>query len=349
MAHIKRIMIEEIRRRKFNVSVKGKSGGLNNELTLSRVNVLTGCNGSFKTSILEALAASLLMLTDPSRAQSLFTVASTLRMDEFWLYRLLNDGFKLMVDDVEVKTTSIEELIKLQQPSFSAQPLMPVNPFTKAAIAEKGNKRGFLRVDVIPVSMFPQQVQYSINITVNKIDGVNYDFIALSTPNPLTPQFIGSLMKIVDYAKAIKLFNKVFEGVEISFMGLKPDEFDKHNIVFVVKDGERPIQYLGSGYLGLALMVLAASREIVMYDNVELHMHPWLMNKVAELMSDTKDVQWIITTQSSEMLNAMLNNVDLDELLVIESNARGLLRIYDGREASRRVGELNEDLRGNCL
>lgn len=341
MTWINNIEIHNIRGLNFNVKFMYSKEG--NTIGLRRINILTGCNGSFKTSILEALTASLLMLTDQSRTQSLFTVAMSLRMDDFWLYRLLSDGFELTIDDVRVRTVSIEDLAKVQQQSI------PVSPFAKAAIAEKNGKRGFLRIDVTQVSTFPQQVQYAMNAIVNRISNVNYDFISLSTPNPLTAQFVDSFMKLVDYAKAIKLFNKVFEELEVNFMGLKPDEFNRHNIVFVTKKGEIALQYLGSGYLSLALMTLAASREVVIYDNVELHMHPWLMSKVTDLINTTKDVQWIITTQSSEMLNIILDNADLSEVLVIEGNRRGLLRIYDGQEASRRIKELNEDLRGNCI
>ena len=340
MTWIREIEIKNIRGLSFNA--KFMSGKAKNSVELKRINILTGCNGSFKTSILEALTASLLMLTDQSRTQSLFTVAMSLRMDDFWLYRLLSDGFELIIDNIRVKTAGIEDLAKVQQ-------LIPMTPYTRGAIAEGNGKRGFLRVDVVQVSAFPQQVQYSMNLIVNKIEGVNYDFVSLSIPNPLTPQFVDSFMKLVDYAKAITLFNKVFEDLGVNFMGLKPDEFNRHNIVFVTKSGEKMLQYLGSGYLSLALMILAASRGMVIYDNVELHMHPWLMGKVAELMSITKDTQWIITTQSSEMLNTILDNTDLNEVLVIESNGRGLLRVYDGWEASRRIKELNEDLRGNCI
>ncbi|WP_252900883.1 hypothetical protein [Vulcanisaeta sp. JCM 14467] len=81
MNHIKRVVIEEIRGRRFKVD--GPSSKENNKVELRRINVLTGCNGSFKTSILEALTASLLTLNSPSYAQSLATVAMTLRMDEW--------------------------------------------------------------------------------------------------------------------------------------------------------------------------------------------------------------------------------------------------------------------------
>ena len=349
MSYIRRVIIEEIRGRRFRVY--GSLGRESNEVELGRINVLTGCNGSFKTSILEALTASLLMLTDPGRAQSLFTVAMTLRMDDFWLYKLLGDGFRLMVDDVVVRTIGINDLIRLL--TEHKKPLPPMTSLARTAVAESNDGKdliSLLETDVIQISTVTQQVQYNLHIAVNKFNNnINYDFMALSTPNPLTPQFVGSFMKLVDYAKAINLFNKVFEGLEISFVGLKPDEFDRNSIVFVTRDGEIPIQYLGSGYLSLALMVLTASRKIVIYDNVELHLHPWLMHKAAELMGSTKDVQWIITTQSSEMLEALLNNVDLNELLVIETSPKGLLRVYDGDEANRRVKKLDEDLRGSCL
>ncbi|GGP19511.1 hypothetical protein GCM10007981_03490 [Thermocladium modestius] len=323
--------------------VKGVRGGEGDAVELRRVNVLTGCNGTFKTSILEALTASMLVLTSPDRVQPLSIIAATLRMDEFWLYKLLGDGFKLEIDGMEVRTAGIEELgrIKSQSP-------LPPSPFTRIAMVEKGGEaKGFLRVDATPAGMPLQQVPYFA--TVSRVDDANYDFIALSTPNPLTQQFTDSLMKLVDYARAIRLFNAAFEGLEASFMGLKPDEFGRHDVVFVTRDGERPIQYLGSGYLSLALMALAASNGIVIYDNVELHMHPWLMEKAAKLIGGTGDVQWIITTQSGEMLSSILEAADLDDVLVIESSRNRLLRTYDGEEARRRIEELNEDLRGNCV
>ena len=344
MSHIRRVVIEEIRGKRFKID--GSLGRENNEVELRRINVLTGCNGSFKTSILEALTASLLTLTSPSYAKSLAYVAATLRMDELWLYKLLRDGFKLMVDDITIKTIS--------------------EPSTKAVIIAEDSyrKRSLSRLEVIRKtstswSSWYRYNRYNISINVEKIDySINYDFIALSMPNLLTQRFVNSFIKLISsksnlYLFLLDKFGKVFEDFEIYFYRFEQDEFNRRSIIFAVKnDGgamKIPIQYLGSGYLGLALMTLAASKDIVIYDNVESRMHPRLMYRAAELMSDAKNVQWIITTQSSEMLEAILNNVDLNELLVIETSTKGLLRVYDGDEANRRVKKLDEDLRGSCL
>ncbi len=52
MNRIRKVAIEEIRERRF--SVEDSLGKEDSEMGLRRVNVITGCNGSFKTSILEA-------------------------------------------------------------------------------------------------------------------------------------------------------------------------------------------------------------------------------------------------------------------------------------------------------
>ncbi|MCU7787803.1 ATP-binding protein [Pyrobaculum sp. 3827-6] len=332
---IKKIAIKRIRAAEFTVA--GRPGG---EIELRRVNVVTGCNGAYKTSILEAATASLLLLANPEEVPSLSTIASSLRMDDLWLYKLLNDGFEISIDGVDFKGgLTPEELAQIAQ---QMPILAPRSPYTRGLQAQNGRETAYLKVEYLPG-------QPRLDVTrAGKISIPSYNFVALSTPNPLAQPFIISLTKLINYYRAAELFTKFLKELEIKFVGLKTDEFDRQNIVVIAKNRDIPIHYLGSGYAALVLMVLAATRDIVIYDNVELHLHPWLMEKAAELIANTQDVQWIISTQSREMLQALLEKADLSQILLIETGARGTLRLYDGETAYKALTKLDEDLRGNC-
>ena len=53
-------------------------------LSPRKINVITGCNGSFKTTLLEALTISLYMASE-NTPRTILGLASTLRMDPLWL------------------------------------------------------------------------------------------------------------------------------------------------------------------------------------------------------------------------------------------------------------------------
>ena len=71
------------------------------KLLPKKINVITGCNGSFKTTFLEALTVSLFM-TSANIPRTVLGLASTLRMDPLWYYLLAKDGVDMALNGYRV-------------------------------------------------------------------------------------------------------------------------------------------------------------------------------------------------------------------------------------------------------
>ena len=305
-----------------------------------KINVVTGCNGSFKTTFLEALTVGLYMSSrNTLNSRQIISISSTLRMDSLWFYFLARDGFELGINGYKVGTASDEELLKVAVP--------PLNPLVRPVgfkLAKGDSVVRVLRVDLQPA---PSGINISLvdSLLDRTVPLSDYSFVSFSTPNPLSHDFVTSFMSLVNFSK-IKGTLKGVLGYEL--VGSKFDEFGRPTIV--VSEGGRDveIQFLGSGVASLILLAMASGNDVVIFDNVENHLHPQLMLKAIDLMRESGS-QWFVSTQSAEFLNYLLSEGP-EDVVVYEFFKRDeiLVRQIDGRRAKELIGELYEDLRGNC-
>ncbi|MCH4816754.1 MAG: AAA family ATPase [Saccharolobus sp.] len=313
--------------------------------TPRKINVITGCNGSFKTTFLEALTVSLYMTSaNIFNARSIFGLASTLRMDPLWHYLLAKDGFEMIINgQYKVSNASLEEVRKVN-------PIQPINPLVNPVgfrLLKNNEEMRVLRVDVL--SILPQSAQISISIQNRNEDEIKVlptlTFIAFSTPNPISTDFVSNFSPLINFSKMKNSFKKL---LNFELIGVKLDEFGR--LTFAVSDGNKDveIQFLGSGFASLILLAMASSNDIVIFDNIENHLHPQLMIKAIELMKES-DSQWFITTQSTEFLNYLLLE-NPDKVMVYEFLKRDSIHIrqIEGNKARELINELSEDLRGLC-
>ncbi|BCU70015.1 AAA family ATPase [Stygiolobus caldivivus] len=298
-----------------------------------KINVITGCNGSFKTTFLEALTVSLFM-TSANIPRTVLGLASTLRMDPLWYYLLARDGVDMSVNGYRVTSASLDDL-KQVGPVVAI-----VNP-VGFKLSKDGDTR-ILRVDL--TSVLPQSVGITLRSETRK-PLPNFTFISFSMPNPITPDFVNNFSPLINFSKVKELLKKVL-GFDL--IGVKVDELNRMN--FVVAEGDRDveIQLLGSGFASLLLLILASSNDVVIHDNIENHLHPQLMLKAIDLMRQSSS-QWFITTQSIEFLNYLLTAYP-EGVMIYEFLKRDKVHVrqIEGKKAKELIDELYEDLRGLC-
>jgi len=311
-------------------------------LTPRKINVITGCNGSFKTTFLEALTVSLCMTCrNVFNIKSIFGLASTLRMDPLWNYLLAKDGFEMAIDGYKVRNASLEEVLKVN-------PIQPVIPLVNPAgfvLLKNGEVIRTLRMDISSVPPAITQISISIKDTEEIKTLPSHTFVAFSIPNPITPDFISNFSPLIELSRIKDSLKKL---LDYELIGVKIDEFGR--LVFVVSKDNKDleIQFLGSGFTSLMLLAMASSNDIVIFDNVENHLHSQLMLKVIELMRES-DSQWFITTQSAEFLNYLVMESP-EDVMVYEFLKREKVHIrqIEGSKARELIDELSEDLRGLC-
>jgi hypothetical protein len=306
-----------------------------------KINIVTGCNGSFKTSFLEALTISLCaMYPDVHNLRLLSSLASTLRMDPFWHYFLVKEGIDVTINGYKVISTTYDEVVKVQP----SQPLNLIVPPVGIKLVKGDKTLRILRIDI-----YNQPPIGWSNITVQGelIPNIpHYKFIAFSTPNPLTPEFISNFTPLISFATAKDTLKRL---LNIELLGVKVDELNRLVVVIAENSKDVEIQFLGSGLTSFILLTLASSLDIVIYDNIENHLHPQLMLKAIKLMKES-NTQWFITTQSEEFLKYLLTEIEEDIVIYefIRRNEGVYIRQIDGKKAKYLQNEVLEDLRGIC-
>lgn len=290
-----------------------------------KINVIVGCNDSFKTTFLEALTVALSIISPNVYNVRSTTLASTLRMDPLWLYFLAKGGIDISLNEYRITHASLDEVSKVRP----IQPIQNLAPPRGFKLTRDNKTIRILRIDITD-SKNPIISMQDVDPDETK-RLPNYKFIAFSLPNPISSDFINSFLSSVSFNDTIDI---------------KLDELGRPNIVA----NNVEIQFLGSGFVSLILLTLASSNDIVIYDNIENRLHPQFMFKAIELMKESNS-QWFITTQSTEFLDYLLTETDGDNVMVYEFMRRGNsihIRQIEGSYAKKLSQELSEDLRGMC-
>ena len=293
-----------------------------------RVNIITGCNGSLKTTFLEALAASLSMIT--RRNFDVYeenVLQSYLRGDWLSLYELTKAGFKMKVNDYYVKTVDVTELREMGIKNVDAE---------SAGIALYKDRP----IGVLLTSHF------GVSHWFWNTDGEKFTHIPIYLPDIMTFDFVKMFTSSVDFTKSQKLVKEVldFEGVYA-----KIDEHGRFTL-FVINEGkEVPIHRLGRGMMNMVILALASSNDVVIVDNIENSLDAEAMSDVIEIMSESGS-QWFVTTYSSDFLRHVLLENPSDVMVYRFEKKGDVLEIrqIDGEQARKVVMEGSEDLRGSC-
>ncbi|WP_427973693.1 hypothetical protein [Acidilobus sp.] len=325
--------------------VRGVS--LNLELRPAKVNIIVGCNGSYKTSLLEALAVALLTSdvdADLSKYPPLLTLLSTMRMDPAWALNLSELDMDVSVDGVDVRSVGRDEILKVPSPAQS-----PVMTFGFKAYYN-GEEFSSLRIDVTLPPGQPPAVSVTKNLAWDRV--MKYfarrrpprSYVGLGVPNPVGQDFVKAVSAVTDYARARKLL----EAFNIDFLGVKYDSLGNPYLEVRLGSSTLHAQYAGGGFVTLALMALAATKDVVLFDTPEQHMHPSLLSDAVDIVAASAS-QWFIATQSVELVREVLRRDELvKEAQVVWLSRRPSFRVMDGERAARELFELDWDLRGPC-
>jgi len=149
----------------------------------------------------------------------------------------------------------------------------------------------------------------------------------------------------------IEFINKTFESNidNLSYLALQ-NEFI---LVFLTKDSLRKIDDMGDGFrfifMTLAL-IHSLDNEMFLIEELENHQHPMTFDKIANAFvkfSKERKKQLFLTTHSIELIKAFLSNSsDINLKIYHMSNPSGKVNIKNiGKEDAERLNELGIDLR----
>lgn len=312
--------------------------------------IITGKNGSGKTTVLNALASYLNAVLKNNDVEN---EKKYLKMDEENLdYSKTHGGteseireFEGRVYDRKDRLTLLKHGIEVEL-NCSGKHVHQLFQDGKVILAYYKADRVF-RTD-IPRHVEKVQLQDQYSIDENPRDNLVKYLLDLKMTQALSATN-GKYEKATDIQRWFdnfeKLLQKIFENKQLKL------EFDEETFKFSIKEPEKEaydFNSLSSGYAAILdivvdLMIRMEKQTnrtfqydipgIVLIDEIETHLHLELQKKIMELLTTMfPNVQFIVSTHSPFILNSLENVViyDLEQKTLVNSDT-GLSNIpYDG-------------------
>lgn len=312
--------------------------------------IITGKNGSGKTTVLNALASYLNAVLKNNDVEH---EKKYLKMDEENLdYSKTHGGteseireFEGRVYDRKDRLTLLKHGIEVEL-NCSGKHVHQLFQDGKVILAYYKADRVF-RTD-IPRHVEKVQLQDQYSIDENPRDNLVKYLLDLKMTQALSATN-GKYEKAVDIQRWFdnfeKLLQKIFENKQLKL------EFDEETFKFSIKEPKKEaydFNSLSSGYAAILdivvdLMIRMEKQTnrtfqydipgIVLIDEIETHLHLELQKKIMELLTTMfPNVQFIVSTHSPFILNSLENVViyDLEQKTLVNSDT-GLSNIpYDG-------------------
>ena len=340
--YITKVILEEVRNLTYA------------EIPLSAIEkknlIITGKNGSGKTTVLNALASYLNAVLKNNDVEN---EKKYLKMDEENLdYSKTHGGteseireFEGRVYDRKDRLTLLKHGIEVEL-NCSGKHVHQLFQDGKVILAYYKADRVF-RTD-IPRHVEKVQLQDQYSIDENPRDNLVKYLLDLKMTQALSATN-GKYEKAVDIQRWFdnfeKLLQKIFENKQLKL------EFDEETFKFSIKEPKKEaydFNSLSSGYAAILdivvdLMIRMEKQTnrtfqydipgIVLIDEIETHLHLELQKKIMELLTTMfPNVQFIVSTHSPFILNSLENVViyDLEQKTLVNSDT-GLSNIpYDG-------------------
>lgn len=340
--YITKVILEEVRNLTYA------------EIPLSAIEkknlIITGKNGSGKTTVLNALASYLNAVLKNNDVEH---EKKYLKMDEENLdYSKTHGGteseireFEGRVYDRKDRLTLLKHGIEVEL-NCSGKHVHQLFQDGKVILAYYKADRVF-RTD-IPRHVEKVQLQDQYSIDENPRDNLVKYLLDLKMTQALSATN-GKYEKAVDIQRWFdnfeKLLQKIFENKQLKL------EFDEETFKFSIKEPKKEaydFNSLSSGYAAILdivvdLMIRMEKQTnrtfqydipgIVLIDEIETHLHLELQKKIMELLTTMfPNVQFIVSTHSPFILNSLENVViyDLEQKTLVNSDT-GLSNIpYDG-------------------
>ena len=123
-------------------------------------------------------------------------------------------------------------------------------------------------------------------------------------------------------------------------------------------DNPLPLSFMGDGFkalLKLAFLAPLVNNGIVIFEEPEVSMHPGYLEILAdEIISNSENSQFFISTHSLELINYLLEKADkmnkINDINIIKLRRlnKGEIdrQILSGRQSKQKIEEIQIDLRG---
>ena len=340
--YITKVILEEVRNLTYA------------EIPLSAIEkknlIITGKNGSGKTTVLNALASYLNAVLKNNDVEH---EKKYLKMDEENLdYSKTHGGTESEIREIEGRVYDRKDRLTLLKHGIevelncSGKHVHQLFQDGKVILAYYKADRVF-RTD-IPRHVEKVQLQDQYSIDENPRDNLVKYLLDLKMTQALSATN-GKYEKATDIQRWFdnfeKLLQKIFENKQLKL------EFDEETFKFSIKEPEKEaydFNSLSSGYAAILdivvdLMIRMEKQTnrtfqydipgIVLIDEIETHLHLELQKKIMELLTTMfPNVQFIVSTHSPFILNSLENVViyDLEQKTLVNSDT-GLSNIpYDG-------------------
>ena len=324
--------------------------------------IITGKNGSGKTSLLDAIAVFLNSITnskDPMEAMRY------LEVDKKTLLRLENQK------DADMKIKETKERISYYEKRIETSTggvMLEMNCQLSNVLPEfkEGNLVvAYYRADRVFQAQIPRYVEkVSLKKDYTIEESPRKDFIKYLLDLKMTQALAASNGKR-EKAEKIKLWFEKFQNL---LKGIFEDDsvilsFDEDTFKFsILMDGREPFEFntLSSGYAAVLDIVVDlimrmekhterifdfSTQGIVLIDEIETHLHLTLQKKVLELLTTFfPNIQFIVSTHSPFILNSLENSTiyDLEKHLLVKDGLAdvpysGIVEGYFNADAMSKV------------
>lgn len=324
--------------------------------------IITGKNGSGKTSLLDAIAVFLNSITnskDPMEAMRY------LEVDKKTLLRLENQK------DADMKIKETKERISYYEKRIETSTggvMLEMNCQLSNVLPEfkEGNLVvAYYRADRVFQAQIPRYVEkVSLKKDYTIEESPRKDFIKYLLDLKMTQALAASNGKR-EKAEKIKLWFEKFQNL---LKGIFEDDsvilsFDEDTFKFsILMDGREPFEFntLSSGYAAVLDIVVDlmmrmekhterifdfSTQGIVLIDEIETHLHLTLQKKVLELLTTFfPNIQFIVSTHSPFILNSLENLTiyDLEKHLLVKDGLAdvpysGIVEGYFNADAMSKV------------
>mgnify|MGYP001772878878 CR=1 FL=1 len=316
----------------YNISgakVIDKEDGTAARMEARRINIFLDCGSTIKTTILGALALSLYMRG--SESEDRLRLLGTMSSDKLWPYRLVRNGFTMIIDGFKVSKARTREIRHYAPSDFNVP--------TGVRLTTSDDK--LVRVLILDAdSSEDSDVYYDDNIIDEKYIDNNLSVISFSVQDYMQSDIVAAFSKSVNFAKVMPIVKKI---LRLNSIYIKSDRFGRLAFYSSFLDADDFEVSELKGMPTLTLLALASSNDVVVVDRVEDQLYPKIWKLMGKIIVSSKS-QWFLGTYSRWLLASVLSEIPEETMLFKIERPRSDVVVIDkmrGEEAN--LGNLNEN------